>query len=171
MMKLSSSDIQNKQFRVRFRGFDVQEVDIFLEEMAYQYETLQAEIKGLKISIKQLEEENNSFREREETLKGTMIQSRKIMEQMKENAHKSADNIIAAAEIKAEQTLSNAHNRLSQLHSDISELKQQRMQIEIQLQSMLEGHIKLLEHAKKERESTEGENEKVRVLQQTKGSS
>jgi cell division initiation protein len=169
-MKLSSSDIQNKQFRVRFRGFDVQEVDIFLEEMADQYEALQAEIKGLKISVKQLEDENKSYREREESLKGTMIHSQKVMEQMKENARKSANNIIGAAEIKAEKILSNAHNRLSQLHSDISGLKQQRMQIEIQLQSMLEGHIKLLESSKIERELGEGEDEKVRMLKQTKSS-
>ncbi|MBA3029506.1 MAG: DivIVA domain-containing protein [Desulfobacteraceae bacterium] len=169
-MKLSSTDIQNKQFRVRFRGFDVQEVDIFLEEMAYQYEALQAEIKGLKSSIKLMEEENNSFRAREETIKGTMAQSQKIIEQMKENARKSANNIIGAAEINAEKILSSAHNRLSQLHSDISELKQQRMQIEIQLQSMLEGHIKLLEHAKMERQAHEGNDEKLKMLKQAKSS-
>jgi cell division initiation protein len=167
-MRLSSTDIQNKQFRVRFRGFDVQEVDIFLEEMAFHFENLQGEIKGLRGQVRQLEEENKSFQEREETLKGAMTHSQKIMEQMKENARKSASNLIGAAEIKAEKILGDAQNRLSQLHRDISELKQQRMQIEIQLQSMLEGHLKLLEHARMERETKEGDDDKDRMLKQTK---
>jgi cell division initiation protein len=169
-MKLSSTDIQNKQFRVRFRGFDVQEVDVFLDEMAFHFENLQGEIKTLKGQIRQLEEENKSLREREETLKGTMAHSQKIMEQMKENARKSASNLMGAAEIKAEKILGDAQNRLSQIHRDISELKQQRMQIEIQLQSMLEGHLKLLEHARMEREPKEGEDDKVSMLKQTQGS-
>jgi cell division initiation protein len=97
-----------------------------------------------------------------------MIHSQKIIEQMRDNARKSAQNIITAAELKAEKILSHAHNRLAQLHADISELKQQRMQIEIQLQATLEGHIKLLENAKIERELIDVEDDKVKLLKQTK---
>ena len=163
-------DIQNKQFRLRFRGFDVREVDGFLEEIAYYYESLQSEANLMKSTIQRLEEENKFLKEKEETLKETMLHSQKVMEQMRENARKSAGNILAAAEIKAEKILSSAHNRLSQLHTDISELKQQRLQIEIQLQSMLEGHIKLLENSKMERELSGEDDEKVKLLKKTKTS-
>ena len=169
-MKLTPEEIQNKQFRVRFRGFDVQEVDGFLEEMAMAFEELHIANANLKATIKRLEEENKAYKEREGTLKETMIHSQKVIEQMRDNARKSANNIISAAELKAEKILSNAHNRLAQLHTDISELKQQRMQIEIQLQATLEGHIKLLENAKIERELRDEQDNKVKLLQQTKAS-
>ena len=169
-MKLTPEEIQNKQFRVRFRGFDVQEVDGFLEEMAQSSQELHNTTASLQDTIKRLEEENKAYKEREGTLKETMIHSQKVIEQMRENARKSANNIIAAAELKAEKILSHAHNRLAQLHTDIAELKQQRMQIEIQLQATLEGHIKLLENAKIEQELRDEQDEKVKLLQQTKAS-
>ena len=169
-MKLTSEEIQNKQFRVRFRGFDIQEVDGFLEEVALMFHSLENDMRSMDERIKQLESENSAYREREGALKETLIHSQKVIEQMRENARKAANNIIAAAELKAEKILSNAHGRLAQLHTEISELKQQRMQIEIQLQSTLEGHIKLLENAKIERQLKEEEDEKVKLLKQTKAS-
>lgn len=166
-MKLTSIDIQNKQFNVKFRGFDLQEVDQFLEEMADVFENLQTENKQLQGEIKQVKIENKRHKEREETLKNTLIHSQKIMEQMKENARSSADIIIADAEVKAEKILNNAYNRLSQLHEDISELKRQRLQIEIQIQSVLESHTKLLESSKADRQEKDEEDSKVKLLKQT----
>lgn len=167
-MDISAIEIQNKQFRVKFRGFDIHEVDTFLEEMAEAFESMQAQIKLLENEIKQLEKRNKDFKEREETLKSTLIHSQKIMEQMKENARKSSDMIIADAEIKAEKILNNAHNRLSQLHEDIAELKRQRMQIEIQISSILESHTKLFEMSKAERDEKDEADAKVKLLKQTK---
>ncbi len=39
-MKMTPMEIQQKQFRIRFRGFDVQEVDDFLEHLADEIKTL-----------------------------------------------------------------------------------------------------------------------------------
>ncbi len=166
-MKISPIDIQNKQFKVRFRGFDIQEVDEFLEEMANSIELLQNDNKSQAERIERLEQENKAYKEREETLKNTLIHSQKIMEQMKENARSSADIIIADAEVKAEKILNKAHNRLSQLHEDIAELKRQRMQIEIQIRSVLESHTRLLEMGSAEREEQDEADAKVTLLKHT----
>ena len=85
---------------------------------------------------------------------------------MKENARKSAEVIIADAEVKAEKVLNRAHNRLSQLHEDIAELKRQRMQIEIQIRSVIDSHSKLLEIGKESMEAMDEADDKVTVLKQ-----
>ncbi len=166
-MNISSFDIQNKQFRVKIRGFDIQEVDQFLEELAESVEGLQSQNKSLREEVKRLERENKSHKEREETLNTALFHSQQVMEQMKENAQKSADVIIAEAEVKAEKILNNAHHRLSQLHEDIAELKRQRIQIEIQIRSVIESHSKLLELGKAERDEKNDEDGKVKLLKQT----
>lgn len=160
-MKMTAIDIQNKQFKVRFRGFDLREVDLFLEEMADAFEVLNNENNRLTHEVKRLENENKAYKEREETLNNTLIHSQKIVEQMKENAQKSSDLIIAEAEVKAEKLLQNAHNRLSHMHDEISELKRQRMQIEIQISSILDSHSKLLERGKTERDEEDDKIKKV----------
>lgn len=85
---------------------------------------------------------------------------------MKDNARKSAEVIVADAEVKAEKVLNRAHNRLSQLHEDIAELKRQRMQIEVQIRAVIESHSKLLEIGKESMEAMDATDDKVAVLKQ-----
>ena len=165
-MQLTPLDIQQQQFRVRFRGFDVHEVDRFLEQVAEAINQLQGENIKLKEDVRRLKLEAQGYKEREETFKRAMMNSQKVLEQMKDNARKSAEVIIADAEVKAEKTLNRAHNRLAQLHEDIAELKRQRMQIEVQIRSVIDAHSKLLEIGKESMDSLDAADDKVTVLKQ-----
>jgi len=165
-MSLTPLDIQQQQFRIRFRGFDVREVDRFLEQVSESLAAMHAENKSLKEELRRLKLENQGYKEREETFKRAMLNSQKVLEQMKENARKSAEIIIADAEVKAEKILNRAHNRLSQLHEDIAELKRQRMQIEVQIRSIIESHTKLLEIGKESMDALDESDGKVTVLKQ-----
>jgi cell division initiation protein len=168
-MNLTPLDIQQQQFQVRFRGFDIREVDRFLEKMAEAFNDLQSDNRNLKEEIRRLKLETQGYKEREESFKRAMLNSQKVLEQMKENARKSAEVIIADAEVKAEKILNRAHNRLSQLHEDIAELKRQRMQIEVQIRSIIEAHTKLLEIGKESMEAMDASDSKVAVLKQPAG--
>ena len=56
-MRMTATDIRQQQFAVRlFRGFDPQEVDAFLEEMADDVDELSRENALLKEQLLQLEE-------------------------------------------------------------------------------------------------------------------
>ncbi len=167
-MQITPLDIQQHQFKIKFRGFDVHEVDMFLEEVTETFETLLTTQQSLAEKIRRLKGENKGYREREETFKRAMLHSQKVLEQMKENARKSAELIIADAEIKAEKLLNRAHNRLSQLHEDIAELRRQRRQIEIQIHSIIENHSKLLEIGKEEMNAKDEEDAKLKLLKQSK---
>jgi cell division initiation protein len=166
-MKITPLDIQQQQFKIKFRGFDVREVDTFLEQMADAFESLQGENNRLYQEIKRLQHEAHGYREREDSFKRAMLNSQKVLEQMKENARKSAELVIAEAEVKAEKILSRAQNRLSQLHEDIAELKRQRSQIEVQIRSVIEGHSKLLEIGKEEARIREEEDDKLKLFKQS----
>lgn len=154
-MGVTSLVVRQKEFKTRFRGFDVQEVDAFLEDVAAQLESLDRTVQGLAEEKRRLDLENQGYRKRENAMKNAMIQSQKVLDQMKENAKKSSQNIIANAEIEAEKILSRAHKRLSQLHSDIIELKRQRIQLEMQISAVLESHSKLLEMTKEENKAAD----------------
>lgn len=165
-MKLTPLDIQQQQFKVRLRGFDIREVDRFLENIYEAFSDLQGDNKTHREEIRKLKMENQGYKEREETFKRAMLNSQKVLEQMKENARKSAEIIVADAEVKAEKILNRAHNRLSQLHEDISELKRQRMQIEVQIRSIIDAHSKLLEIGKESMDVLDEVDDKVAVLKQ-----
>ena len=115
--------VKQKEFTTRFRGFDVQEVDYFLEDVAKELDNLNHAIQSLHEENHRLNLENQGYRKRENSMKNAMIQSQKVLDQMKENAKKSSQVILANAEVEAEKMLNRAHKRLSQFHSDIIELR------------------------------------------------
>ncbi len=166
-MKLTPFEIQQQQFKTRFRGFDVREVDTFLEQMADAFESLQSENESLREDINRLEHESQGYKQREETFKRAMLNSQKVLEQMKQNAQKSAELVIADAEVQAEKILSRANNRLFQIHGDIAELRRQRMQIEVQIRSIIESHTKLLEISEDEAKTMDDEDDKLELLKKS----
>ncbi|MCG8565577.1 MAG: DivIVA domain-containing protein [Desulfobacterales bacterium] len=159
--------IRQKEFTTRFRGFDVQEVDLFLEEVAREMETLGQTIDQLTEDKHRLDLENQGYRKREDSMKNAMIQSQKVLDQMKENAKKSSQAIIANAEVEAEKILNRAHKRLSQLHSDIMELKRQRIQLEMQISAVLESHAKMLEMTKEENQAADETDKTLKFINQS----
>ncbi|MGD8949513.1 MAG: DivIVA domain-containing protein [Desulfobacterales bacterium] len=168
MVNLTPLDIQQQKFKTRFRGFDIQEVDFFLDQMADAFESLLKQNEKLKEEFRRLQLEIQGYKNREDAFKRALLNSQRVIEQMKENAQKSAELIVAEAEVKAEKILNKAHNRLAQLHEDIAELKRQRMQIEVQIGSVIEAHGKLLEISKEGMKAMDDEDSKIKLLQQNK---
>ena len=158
--------VKQKEFTTRFRGFDVQEVDYFLEDVAKEFVTLNHTIQNLHEENHRLNLENQGYRKRENSMKNAMIQSQKVLDQMKENAKKSSQVIIANAEVEAEKLLNRAHKRLSQLHSDIIELKRQRIQLEMQISAVLESHSKMLEMTKEENKAADETDSTLKFMKQ-----
>ncbi|MCP3927371.1 MAG: DivIVA domain-containing protein, partial [Desulfobacterales bacterium] len=99
MIKLTPMDIQQQKFTTRVRGFDSQEVDRFLEEVASGFEELLHENEDYRKEIQNLKLESQEYKNREETFKRIMLNSQKVIDQMKDNANKSSDLIIAKAEV------------------------------------------------------------------------
>jgi len=163
-MEVTPLDIRQQKFKVRFRGFDIAEVDEFLEQLADEFASLHTQVERTSKDVQRLEKENKAYREREETFKRALVSSQKVLEQMKGNACKSAELIISHAEVKAEKTLNRAHTRLAQLHEDIAELKRQRIQLESRIRSILEVHSKLLEVEKEEMTVNDEEESKLAYL-------
>lgn len=163
-MKLTPLDIQQQQFTMRFRGFDVREVDLFLEQMANTFEQIQRDNETLKEDILRLRRESHGLRKREETFKRAMLHSQKVLENMRENAEKQAELIVAEAEIKADKIIHRAQNRLNRLQEDITELKRQRVQIEVEINAVIEAHAKLLKISQESMQAADQNDAKVAIL-------
>ena len=163
-MKMTPNEIEQQQFKIKFRGFDIREVDEFIENVAAAFRILSDDNNRLHRDIIRLKKSQQEYREREENLTKALNSSHEVLEKMKGNARKSAELIIADAEGKAERILNRAYNRLSQLDEDISELKRQRVQIQMQIRSILDTHTKLLDMGEEEMQAMDEKFSKVKVL-------
>ena len=144
-MRLSPLDIQSQQFRVKMRGYEPREVENFLEMVATEFEELIRENGKLKEKLARLTNQLDELRQREQTLKETMITAQKVTEDMKMAARKEAELILSEAELKSERTIEDAHRKLAVISDQIMEIRRLRAQFEVQIKSAAESHLKILE--------------------------
>ncbi len=166
-MKLTPLDIQQQQFSVRFRGFDTNEVDAFLETIASELEDLLKTNKELREELERKEARIGEYQNMEKTLKETLLMAQATSEQMKKNAQiaieelkantqKEATFIIARAREQAEKMIAETNSRLVKTQEELNELKRKKIILKQELRSLLETHLRLLESSS-EKESREPE--------------
>jgi len=166
-MKLTPLDIQQQQFSVRFRGFDTNEVDAFLETIASELEDLLKTNKELREELERKEARIGEYQNMEKTLKETLLMAQATSEQMKKNAQiaieelkantqKEATFIIARAREQAEKMIAETNSRLVKTQEELNELKRKKIILKQELRSLLETHLRLLESSS-EKEAREPE--------------
>lgn len=144
-MRITPLDIQQKRFATQLRGYKPQEVEAFLDLVASEFEEVIKENIALKEELKRKAEKVLELEGREKALQETMITAQRITDDIKQQAKKEAELVLAEAELQAEKIVQNAHGRLVQIVDDINELRRQRTQFESQLKLVIESHQKLLE--------------------------
>ena len=145
-MRITPMDIRQQQFTVRmFRGFDVQEVDTFLEDLAADYETLLKENSLLKEQLQALEERTRGLEDREKVLQETLVTTQRVVEEMKENARREASLLVREAELRSEKIVEAARASEAVIQSEIAQLKRNRRQLAEALRSTVDMYQRLLE--------------------------
>ncbi|MBI4844768.1 MAG: DivIVA domain-containing protein [Nitrospirae bacterium] len=151
-MRITPLDIQQKQFATKFRGFDVEEVDAFLEHVREEMEELLRENANLREEVKRYEKQLKDYKSIDSTLKDTLIATQKMVEEYQSNAQKEAELIKREAELKAEEMISKAQERVVKIHEDITDLKGVRSHFKEELRRLIESHLTMLNFDKKREE-------------------
>ena len=145
-MRITPMDIRQQQFSVKmFRGFDTQEVDTFLEDLAADYEALLKENSLLKEQLQALEERTRGLEEREKVLQETLMTTQRLVEEMKDQARREATVIIREAEVQADRIIEASRTAEGNLQSEIIALKRTRRQLAEGLRSTVEMYQRLLD--------------------------
>jgi cell division initiation protein len=144
-MRITPLDIQQKQFPMKFRGFDVEEVYAFLEVVREEMEELLRENAFLKESMARLEQQVKENRNMEVTLRETLVTAQQMVEEYKANARKEAELIEREAEIKSEEMLKEAQEKVIKIHEDIMDLKGIRRHFKEEMKRLIESHKRMLE--------------------------
>lgn len=167
-MRITPLDIQQKQYKRAFRGLDPEDVAQFLELVRAEFEDLVKENNALKDELRRKQADIEEYREREKTLKDTMMTAQKISEDIKVNAKKDAELVFSEAQLQADKIIQGAHARLVSVVEEINELKRQRAAYESSLRALLDSHRKLLEVTVEASAEQSKREERVQFLAKTK---
>jgi cell division initiation protein len=149
-MRITPLDIQGHEFKRKIRGLDPDEVKTFLVFVADEYEKLVVDNAKLTDETAELRDRLGDLKERERILKETLYTAQKLADDMKAEARRERDLLIKEAELKAERLIDHAGRRVSQLETEILNLKGERDVFEAKIRGIIEQHSKLLDMRKEE---------------------
>ena len=116
-------DIENKKFsKQMMNGYNVDEVDDFLDEIMEDYEANYKELAALRPKVDELKESLERYKNIENTLQNTLVMAQSTADEVKNVAKQQADQIIGDAQREAEDIIRNAKE--SALRA-VDELEQQ----------------------------------------------
>lgn len=143
-MPLTPLDIHNKEFSNKFRGYDEDEVNEFLDQVVKDYEIVIREKNGLEEQVKQLEEKLGHFTNIEETLNKSILVAQETAEEVRGNATKESKLIIKEAEKNADRIINEALSKSRRISMDVEELKKQAKVFRTRLKMLVEAQLEMI---------------------------
>ena len=111
-------EIQNKEFRRTFRGYNEEEVDEFLKIITDDFQSLYRENMDLQEKVKLYQEQVSI----EDTLNATLITAQSAAEDTCSAANKKAKIIVEEAQLQSKHIIDEANNRILELKKEYDDL-------------------------------------------------
>lgn len=143
---LTPLDIQNKEFAKSFRGYKETEVDMFLDEIITDYESLYKENIELKDKIASMTEQIKQYNNLEDTLKNTLVIAQGTAEEVTNTAKQKSELIILEAEGKAKRIIEDAHDEVIKIQGEYENLRKEIYIFKTKFKSLIEGQLISLEN-------------------------
>ena len=122
-MPITPSDIEHKTFSTALRGYDLDEVDDFLDEIVVALRDLHGELTAAKAKVAELEQSRGSSPVLaaggdEAAVGRVLILAQQAADQTVEEAKAEADQLSSEARAEAERTLSEARTEADSFEAD-----------------------------------------------------
>ena len=156
---ISPIDMRQRRFATAMRGYDRQEVTVFLTEAALDYESALRENDRLRQEILKLKASLNQFRELEGGMKTMLVSAQKVADDMHENASQEAARILGDAESRAELATQKAQVKVDSVQREIDSLRMKRREVETSIEATISTLRSTLEFVREQdRREREGTN-------------
>ena len=106
---ITAQDVKEKAFhKATLGGYNMAEVDEFLDELAEEMEGKEKENTDLKKKLRVLAEKVDEYRQTEESMRLALLSAQKMSAEIEAEARQRAEGIVAEAEKKAGELTQNA---------------------------------------------------------------
>lgn len=155
---LTPLDIDNKQFTKSFKGYNAEEVDVFLDEISKDYDSIMRECLALKENIKNLEAKNEQYQYLENALQEVLVVAKETTDNMKTLARKEAEQIIQEANMQVVDRLNNINEEITKRNIALDKVKQETQTYKAKVESVLISALEMLKDLDNEDIETNDDN-------------
>lgn len=143
-MVLTPLDIHNKEFPVKMRGYDQDEVNDYLDQIIKDYEIVLKENRELEKNLKFSEEKVTHYNNLQDALNKSIIVAQEAADRLKEDSVKEAELINLEAGKNANRLLEEAVAKAKKITTETDELRKQSRIFTQRLQLMVESQLEMV---------------------------
>ncbi|MDP2956867.1 MAG: DivIVA domain-containing protein [Longimicrobiales bacterium] len=158
MIDLTPLDVRKKRgdFKKSMRGYDTQEVDVFLEMAAERLEELVRENIQLRERAEALQQQVTAWSGREKAVQEALVTAQELRTEMKSQAQRHAELVLSEAQAEARRQLAEAEaeirtrlrdseRRLEQARDALEEMEHRRSRFIRSFRQLLEREMDVVE--------------------------
>ena len=138
-------DIQNKEFEKKFKGYDCDAVDDFLDVVIQDYELLCKENQTLKNKIGLLTETVDRYKKMENAMSRSLDMAQKTADEARKNAQTEADAIINKAKLDASYLARQIDEEHAKRHREMLAVKDEIDRYRSRVKLLCENVIKMVD--------------------------
>ncbi len=143
-MRITPLEIRKHPFRSVFRGYDTDQVNSFLQQIATEVEELRGENNQFGTKLKETTVEIDRYRRIEETLNETLLTAQRATDDARANAQKEAELIIKDAQIRADRYVNETKDQVHALKAELASLEAQKEGFLLRYGSLLKDQVKFI---------------------------
>ncbi len=148
---LTPLEIENKKFaKQMMNGYNVDEVDEFLDLLTADYEKLYRENAESKEKIEQLNGDIAHYKTIENTLQSTLMMAQSTAEEVKNVARQQAEQIINDAQAYAKQEAMNLEQEITLKRRELEDAAKQFDIYKAKMESLLISQLEILKEINKD---------------------
>lgn len=145
-MSLTPVDIHNKEFNRSLRGYNVDEVNGFLNQIIKDYELLLKDKSDLERDVENLNSKVGHYVNLESTLNQSIVIAQETAEELKINARKEAKLIIQEAEKNADRIINDALNESRAVSTEMEDIKKQANVFRARLTMLIQTQLEMVQN-------------------------
>jgi len=140
-MELTPLDIHHKEFHRTLRGYNEEEVDVFLDQVADAFEHLFNENRELKEQTDKMKDKVLKYEGLEQTMQKAILTAQQAADEVQSNAAKESELIVKDAEFKAKEIIQDIDNQKRKVQEQLGALQGAEEDFRENFKSLLKEYL------------------------------
>ncbi len=145
-MAIRPSDVRRKEFGSGFRGYDANEVDDFLDEVADEFERVFSENRRLTEEVTALRGRLEQFEDLEESIRSALVHAEQAARDLRQNASREAELIVREAQERSHRILADSSSRVERVQESYEVLRKAKQEFANDFRNLLKSYIAVLDN-------------------------
>jgi cell division initiation protein len=146
-MAIRPVDVRRKEFKSTLRGYDANQVDDFLDELADEFERAFAENQRLSDEVKNLKERLEQFEELETSIREALVHAQQVSRDLRRNATKEAELIVREANEQSHRILADSSARVERVQESYEVLRKAKQDFANDFRYLLKSYMDVMDNA------------------------